>query len=257
MPAPTPTEYSVPLATLTADPDTEGGPGSDGGSHCKASRENHGLENPQQCSASVLGTPKAISTFLGETSTPNNLDWTTGVVWTLISYWVSLIEQENAFSKYVRRGIIGLLLVLAVALFWSGIYGVIALGCGLSIRPPVLHGVVGMTELGVLIFMHWQQQNWQHTTFDDLFLLVVLRLRPIGITLMVTTRGWYDIEKDSEIANVVAIGVGVAWGMAQTLVVDKYEENRLVTILPTRSFMVLWAVARICQSLTGASTIVG
>ncbi|KAJ6563566.1 hypothetical protein DFH09DRAFT_1278838, partial [Mycena vulgaris] len=150
---------------------------------------------------------------------------------------MSLIEQENPavatwffvtdLSKFVRRGFIGLLLVLAVALFWSGIYGVLALGFGRSIRPPLLHGIaVGMTGLGALILLvlatavyfrvvpHLRRflnkvplprlhalfrlSDWHHS-FSDLFLLVLMWLSPIGITIMVATRSWYDLNKDSEI----------------------------------------------------------
>ncbi|KAJ7453223.1 hypothetical protein FB451DRAFT_1520450 [Mycena latifolia] len=77
----------------------------------------------------ILGTTKALSTFLGQTSAPNNLEWTIGVVWALISYWVSLVEQETPevaswfftadFSGVVRLGFAGFFVALVVAIFWS------------------------------------------------------------------------------------------------------------------------------------------
>ncbi|KAJ6539888.1 hypothetical protein DFH09DRAFT_1283151, partial [Mycena vulgaris] len=150
---------------------------------------------------------------------------------------MSLIEQENPavapwffvtdLSKFVRRGFIGLLLVLAVALFWSGIYGVLALGFGRSIRPPLLHGIaVGMTGLGALILLVLATAVYSGSclTFEDsstkchcldcmlysvaqtgtihsvaFSYLCSCSLSPIGITIMVATRSWYDLDKDSEI----------------------------------------------------------
>ncbi|KAJ7856207.1 hypothetical protein B0H14DRAFT_2578934 [Mycena olivaceomarginata] len=41
-----------------------------------------------------LGSYKAVSVYLGQTSAPNSLDWTIGVLWAVISYWVSILEQE-------------------------------------------------------------------------------------------------------------------------------------------------------------------
>ncbi|KAJ7327583.1 hypothetical protein DFH08DRAFT_816424 [Mycena albidolilacea] len=50
----------------------------------------------------VLGTYKAVATYLGETAVPTNLDWMIGVVWALMcahtavieAYLVSIVEQE-------------------------------------------------------------------------------------------------------------------------------------------------------------------
>ncbi|KAJ7465893.1 hypothetical protein FB451DRAFT_1369734 [Mycena latifolia] len=107
----------------------------------------------------ILGTTKALSTFLGQTNAPNNLDWTIGVVWALISYWVSLVEQETPevapwffttdFSGVLRLGFTGFLVMLVVAAFWSIIYGLMALTFGRLIHhPPILHGLsVGFVGL--------------------------------------------------------------------------------------------------------------
>ncbi|KAJ7121575.1 hypothetical protein C8R44DRAFT_876964 [Mycena epipterygia] len=42
----------------------------------------------------TLGIYKAVTTYLGQ-APASTLDWIIGVVWALISYWASLVEQEN------------------------------------------------------------------------------------------------------------------------------------------------------------------
>lgn len=40
----------------------------------------------------VLGTYKAVATYLGETAAPTNLDWMIGVVWALMYAHAAVIE---------------------------------------------------------------------------------------------------------------------------------------------------------------------
>jgi hypothetical protein len=98
----------------------------------------------------ILGTYKAVSTYLGETMAPTNLDWTMGVVWALMyihpnyipacilltycinlsSYWVSIVEQVAPsiapwfltadFSRPVRFGALGLFAALPAGVYWAG-----------------------------------------------------------------------------------------------------------------------------------------
>ncbi|KAJ7738966.1 hypothetical protein B0H16DRAFT_1729643 [Mycena metata] len=43
----------------------------------------------------ALGTYKASAAFCGQTTAPNTLDWITGIVWTLISFWIDVLEKYN------------------------------------------------------------------------------------------------------------------------------------------------------------------
>ncbi|KAJ7488342.1 hypothetical protein FB451DRAFT_1362788 [Mycena latifolia] len=67
----------------------------------------------------ALGTVKATTAYLGQSAAPTTLDWTIGVVWTLLSYWISLVEQEDP--------------ALSTTWFFakdlSGVLGVVLLGC--------------------------------------------------------------------------------------------------------------------------------
>ncbi|KAJ6574265.1 hypothetical protein B0H19DRAFT_935082 [Mycena capillaripes] len=42
-----------------------------------------------------LGAYKAITTYQGQSIGPTTTDWIVGVVWTLISYWVSFFENPT------------------------------------------------------------------------------------------------------------------------------------------------------------------
>ncbi|KAJ7917670.1 hypothetical protein B0H13DRAFT_1994518 [Mycena leptocephala] len=42
-----------------------------------------------------LGIYKATVTYLGQTTAPTTADWIIGVGWTLISYWIGLVEQHD------------------------------------------------------------------------------------------------------------------------------------------------------------------
>ncbi|KAJ7631506.1 hypothetical protein B0H17DRAFT_539158 [Mycena rosella] len=170
----------------------------------------------------ILGTTKAVSTLLGETSAPNNLDWTIGVVWALISYWVSLVEQEAPtvapwfftadLSRVVRVGFTGLCSIVGVAIYWSVIYGVMAFTFDRPSHPPIHRGVwvgiVGFITLLLLLFAAFplalvvgqlrrfysklrfprlphglfDRSDWVPDMFQLLFINGVIWLSPIGIT---------------------------------------------------------------------------
>ncbi|KAJ7853422.1 hypothetical protein B0H13DRAFT_2082724, partial [Mycena leptocephala] len=58
-----------------------------------------------------LGTYKAAATYRGQTIGPTTTDWIIGVFWTLISYWVSLIEDSTSthsswFFTYDLSGVV-------------------------------------------------------------------------------------------------------------------------------------------------------
>ncbi|KAJ7912490.1 hypothetical protein B0H13DRAFT_2007286 [Mycena leptocephala] len=58
-----------------------------------------------------LGTYKAVATYRGQTIGPTTTDWIIGVFWTLISYWVSLIEDSTSthsswFFTYDLSGVV-------------------------------------------------------------------------------------------------------------------------------------------------------
>ncbi|KAJ7453214.1 hypothetical protein FB451DRAFT_1282032 [Mycena latifolia] len=206
----------------------------------------------------ILGTTKALSTFLGQTSAPNNLDWTIGVVWALISYWVSIMEQETPevapwffttdFSGVVRLGFTGFLIVLALATFWSVIYGLIALTFGRFIHPPVPHGLsvgfLGMIVLLLLVFaiarlarlLPRLRKSFKQIRFTRFynrlfrrsdwvpnitFLLIyngIMWLTPIGITVVLTTRSHHDVISDSEVANMLLLTVALIFSMIWSLI---------------------------------------
>ncbi|KAJ7465912.1 hypothetical protein FB451DRAFT_1402326 [Mycena latifolia] len=195
----------------------------------------------------ILGTTKALSTFLGQTSVPNNLDWTLGVVWALISYWVSIIEQETPevapwfftadFSRLVRLGFAGFCVTLIIGAFWAVVYGLMALTFGRLIHPPILHGLsVGFVGFIILIlsgfagfrlarFLPRLRKSWNKLRFprfyDGLFhrsdwvpdiveLLLFSALIPTDSRLNISSsRSWYNIERDSEVVNTLIIGAGM------------------------------------------------
>ncbi|KAJ7453231.1 hypothetical protein FB451DRAFT_1565769 [Mycena latifolia] len=197
----------------------------------------------------ILGTTKALSTFLGQTTAPNNLDWTTGVLWALISYWVSVVEQEapelapwfftTDLSRFVRLGFFGFFVALVIVIFWSAIYGLMALTIGRRIHPPMLHGIsvgiMGLVVLLLLVFATFRLArfvprlrkfcsklrvprfydglfSWSDWIPDTPRLLVLnglIWLSPFGITVMLTTRSWYDIETDSEVFNAFFLGAAM------------------------------------------------
>ncbi|KAJ7898349.1 hypothetical protein B0H13DRAFT_2337524 [Mycena leptocephala] len=43
----------------------------------------------------VLGAYKATTTYLGQTTGPTTADWIIGVVWALIAYWVSFMDDPT------------------------------------------------------------------------------------------------------------------------------------------------------------------
>ncbi|KAJ7626651.1 hypothetical protein DFH06DRAFT_1481101 [Mycena polygramma] len=65
----------------------------------------------------ALGIYKAVATYHGQTTAPTTTDWITGVVWTLISYWISFVEQDNPEAWFFGRDLapsLGLVLILVV-----------------------------------------------------------------------------------------------------------------------------------------------
>ncbi|KAJ7932896.1 hypothetical protein B0H13DRAFT_2307175 [Mycena leptocephala] len=42
-----------------------------------------------------VGTYKAVTTYLGQTTGPTTADWIIGIAWTLIAYWVSFFDDPT------------------------------------------------------------------------------------------------------------------------------------------------------------------
>ncbi|KAF7368564.1 hypothetical protein MVEN_00179700 [Mycena venus] len=109
----------------------------------------------------ILGTYKAVSTYLGQTMAPTDLDWTIGVVWALISYWVSILEQEapsvapwfftTDLSRLVRFGVAGFFILLFVGIYWAVIYGMMAFlfshPCHWTVLLAISVGIAGVLVL--------------------------------------------------------------------------------------------------------------
>ncbi|KAJ7706692.1 hypothetical protein B0H17DRAFT_1125542 [Mycena rosella] len=198
----------------------------------------------------ILGTTKAVSTLLGQTSAPNNLDWTIGVVWALISYWVSIVEQEAPtvapwfftadLSRIVCVGFTGLFTVMGVAIYWSVIYGLMAFTFGRSSYSTVHHGawvgIVGFIVLIVLLFAAlrlpliigplrrsfskfrfprlpngvFHRSDWVPHFSELLIFHGVLWLSPAGMTFILWSLPWKDGESDSDIGSILTLGAILA-----------------------------------------------
>ncbi|KAF8210800.1 hypothetical protein K438DRAFT_1752569 [Mycena galopus ATCC 62051] len=105
----------------------------------------------------ILGTYKAVATYLGQTLAPSDLDWTIGLVWALISYWLSILEQEapsvapwfftTDLSGPVRFGAAGSLVLLCVGVYWAVIYGIMA---SLVFAHPIHWNVLRAFGVGIV-----------------------------------------------------------------------------------------------------------
>ncbi|KAF8155997.1 hypothetical protein B0H34DRAFT_851163 [Crassisporium funariophilum] len=78
----------------------------------------------------AVGTAKAASAYRGETTVPNTLDWVIGVIWALISYWFSILENEaptaipwlleyDLYENGVIRIVFGYPLMYSIFMFLS------------------------------------------------------------------------------------------------------------------------------------------
>ncbi|KAJ7912467.1 hypothetical protein B0H13DRAFT_2007266 [Mycena leptocephala] len=114
-----------------------------------------------------LGTYKAAATYRGQTIGPTTTDWIIGVFWTLISYWVSLIENSTSthsswFFTYDLSGVVRAaflnFLVLGASIGAITIQGVI-LGTSKNTvvaffaKSPILYVILGSLIGGAIGWM--------------------------------------------------------------------------------------------------------
>ncbi|KAJ6510731.1 hypothetical protein C8R45DRAFT_395312 [Mycena sanguinolenta] len=82
----------------------------------------------------VLGIYKAVAAYRGQQTAPTTLDWILGVLWAVIAYWVSFMEEAQLgprerwfFIQDHSEVVFGVLILFgvlfAVGLFWSLVLG--------------------------------------------------------------------------------------------------------------------------------------
>ncbi|KAJ7327604.1 hypothetical protein DFH08DRAFT_1026731 [Mycena albidolilacea] len=175
----------------------------------------------------VLGTYKAVATYLGETAAPTNLDWMIGVVWALVSYWVSIVEQEapsiapwffmTDWSRRVRsrtecqRGqsltILPVIYGMVTLIFPHPIHWTVAHAILVAIAGLLVQMLIGLGTLALSMAYGTQLRRLYNTVriapfYDALFcssdwswrsmveiciFTGLFFLSPVGVTVMLTT----------------------------------------------------------------------
>ncbi|KAJ7768999.1 hypothetical protein B0H16DRAFT_1452922 [Mycena metata] len=107
----------------------------------------------------ILGTYKAVSAYLGQTVAPSDLDWAIGVLWALISYWLSIVEQEAPsvapwffivdLSRPMRLWAAVSILAVAGGMYWSVIYGIMVF----MFAHPINWSMLRFVSVGLIGFL--------------------------------------------------------------------------------------------------------
>ncbi|KAJ7045132.1 hypothetical protein C8F04DRAFT_1067826 [Mycena alexandri] len=104
-----------------------------------------------------LGIFKAVVTYRGQPTAPKTLDWVTGVVWALISYWMALFEADSTqglaagyYNLHVR--ITPCRCVNTVVVLSLGVYKAVTTYLGQTSTSTILDWVVGV---GWVLISYW------------------------------------------------------------------------------------------------------
>ncbi|KAJ7169336.1 hypothetical protein C8R43DRAFT_1103535 [Mycena crocata] len=125
----------------------------------------------------ALGIYKAISAYRGGTTTPTTLDWIIGVGWTILSYWLSIMEQEN---PDVAPWLFIVEWPLITTFLWIGFWKV----ASAMISPPI-------TLASAIAYSNYWSRSW---------IVIVSWLAPLWLatTMFHTSRFqsvWYQVQE--------------------------------------------------------------
>ncbi|KAJ7319079.1 hypothetical protein DFH08DRAFT_970975 [Mycena albidolilacea] len=84
-----------------------------------------------------LGIYKATATYRGQDTTPTTLDWIIGVLWALIAYWASFLEDAHLSPGarwFFDLDVSQILWSLFLLILWPSALGLLCWG---TINPPV------------------------------------------------------------------------------------------------------------------------
>ncbi|KAK7052274.1 hypothetical protein R3P38DRAFT_3594900 [Favolaschia claudopus] len=78
-----------------------------------------------------LGVYKSVSTYRGQDTAPTTIDWILGVLWALIAYWISFLENADLGPRgqfFFASDVSGALLPLLLCLIAASIGGLVIWG---------------------------------------------------------------------------------------------------------------------------------